>query len=361
MNGELSARQGAVLRALIEEYIGQGEPVGSGTLSRREDLEVSAATIRSELAELEERGLLVQPHTSAGRIPTDEAYRLYVDALVGRPALDPEQVGRLEEALAAGGDELPDVLGAASRELSRLTRQVGLVLSPELTRWVVGRIEFLFIDERRVVAVIVSQGGLVQHRMLTVERTIDRELLERVGRFLTDEFGGRTLTAMRRMLEERAGEERAAVDRLVRESIALGRRAVGDERHAAELFVDGASRLVGAPEFSDPDAVRSLLRTLEERDVLIELLGGLIDGRGVEVVIGRENPVADLARCSLVTAPYGPAGRPLGTVGIVGPTRMPYATAIALVGHLARALGSRLEPAPTDPEEGGEDPRKSGC
>lgn len=339
---ELNDRQRAVLRRLIAEHVRAGEPVASARLAQSPRLELSAASIRSVMAELEERGLLRQPHTSAGRVPTDAAYRLFVDELLGKPPrLSAAGAAGLEGALA-GRAEIPEMLEEASRQLSRLSKQVGLVLAPKPDAVVLDRLEFLRVDGRRVVAVLVGRSGWVEHRLLEVEAAPESDQLERIGRYLGENFGGRTLDEMRSRLIETAREERAALDSLARESLALGRAAL-DPREQVEIFVDGTSNLLGQPEFADLGALRTLFQTLEERELLIELLDRLARGRGVQVVIGSENPLADLENCSLVTATYGPGDRTLGTVGIVGPKRMHYGRAIALVGHLALVLGRLLE------------------
>jgi heat-inducible transcriptional repressor len=191
------------------------------------------------------------------------------------------------------------------------------------------------------VAILVGRAGLVHNRILELDRVPDQDELERIGRYLSDEFGGMPLERMRDALRQRLREERAIYDRLVAASLDLGHKAVEAEASAGELFVEGASNLLHLPEFADLDVVRTLFRALEEKRVLIDLLGRVLEGEGIQVVIGEENPLSDLARCSLVASNYGSAERPMGTVGIVGPTRMEYPRAMALVSYLAGAL-SRL-------------------
>jgi heat-inducible transcriptional repressor len=335
---ELDRRAAEVLRAVIRQHILSGEPVGSKAVTEGTRLDLSAASIRNVMADLEERGFLQQPHTSAGRIPTDSAYRLYVDQMLPRARVGAKQVQVIDAALAESRREIPDLLSEASRQLSQFSNQVGLVLAPALQRVVIDRIEFVRLDPRRVVAILIARTGEVHNRMLAVVEPETQRDLDHVGRYLTDELGGRTLPEMRDRLVLRMAEERAAYDTLMAQSLELGRQAFESDESDAELLVGGASNLIGSPEFSEIETMRGMFRTLEEKKALISLLSQVIEGTGVQVVIGAENPNAELNRCSLVVASYGGTDGRLGTLGIVGPTRMEYARAIALVDHLAGVL-----------------------
>ncbi len=339
---ELDSRSGEVLRTVIRRHIRTGEPVSSKTVTGGTLLELSPASIRNVMAELEERGLLQQPHTSAGRVPTDRAYRLYVDQMLRKTRVSASQAQAIDAALAGSRGEIPDLLAEVSRQLSQFSNQVGLVLAPNLQRVLIDRIEFVRIDPRRVVAILVARSGVVHNRMLEIAEPEEQVELDRIGRYLTDELGGLTLPEMRDRLLTRMSEERAAYDSLMRQSLELGRQALESHEDDAELLVEGASNLIGSPEFSELETMRGLLRTLEEKKALIHLLSQVIDGGGVQVVIGEENPEEQLNKCSIVVAGYGTDERTLGTLGIVGPTRMEYAKAIALVDHLAAVLSKWL-------------------
>jgi len=344
---ELDNRSGEVLRTVIRRHVLTGEPVGSKAVTDGTPLDLSPASIRNVMAELEERGLLQQPHTSAGRVPTDRAYRLYVDQMLRKTRVCPSQAQAIDVALAESRGEIPDLLAEASRQLSQFSNQVGLVLAPNMQRVLIDRIEFVRLDLRRVVAILVARSGVVHNRMLEVAEPTEQVELDRIGRYLTDELGGLTLPEMRDRLLTRMAEERAAYDRLMRQSLELGCQALESHPDDAELLVDGASNLIGSPEFSELETMRGLFRTLEEKKSLIRLLSQVIDAGGVQVVIGEENPQEQLNKCSVVAARYGTEDGILGTLGIVGPTRMEYAKAIALVDHLAVVL-SRLLSGPRD-------------
>ena len=336
---DLDPRQEAILRSVIREHILTGEPIGSRTVSRRPRLDLSPATIRSVMGELERRGLLSQPHHSAGRLPTVKAYRLYVDHLMGKPTLSRDKTRAIDEALGGHRGEITELLEEASHQLSRFSNQVGVVLAPELRRIVVEQIEFVRLDLRRVVAVLVGRSGVVHNRILDLAEPLEQFELDRVSAWLSQEFRGKELAEIRRMLAERLSEERAALDRLVARGLELGRLALETGEGPAEVYVEGASKLLDQPEFAlDPERVKELMRALERKRTLVELLGRVLDEDGVQVVIGAEQPEVGLPPCSVVAAAYGAPGRVMGTLGLVGPTRMEYAQAIALVEYLAQVL-----------------------
>lgn len=335
----LDRRQEAILKSVIREHILTGEPIGSRTVSRARRLDLSPATIRNIMAELEERGLLTRPHVSAGRLPTAQAYRLYVDRMLGNPRVSAPQVQAIDQALSASRGEITELLGEASRQLSRFSNQVGVVLAPEVHRIVVERLEFIRLEGNRVVAILVGRSGVVHNRILEVAEPLEQSELDRISRYLSEEFGGHTLPKMRQILRLRLTRERAAYDRMMARGLELGQRTVEAEAGGADVFVDGAANLLDCPEFADPERIKSLMQALEQKKALIELLGRCLNDPGVQVVIGEEDGPSGLADCSLVASNYSVGGRVIGTLGIVGPTRMEYAQAVALVDHLAKVLG----------------------
>lgn len=336
---ELNEREAQVLRSIIREHVLTGEPIASRTVSRGTRLDLSPATIRNIMAALAERGLLSQPHASAGRIPTTRAYRFYVDRMMERPRMRTTQAAEIQRALRESRGEIPDLLAEASRQLSRLSNQVGVVLGPEMERVRLEHFELVRLDPRRVVAIVVGRSGLVTNRIVAAGEPLDQAELDRIGRHLTAEFRGLTLPEIRLLLRRRLREERAAYDRLLARGLELGSRALEPgEGEGAAVFVEGTANLLDCPEFADVQRLRELVRTLNERETLIDLLGRVLASDGVQVVIGEESAATGLADCSLVASTYRIAGQPIGTVGIVGPTRMQYARAIALVDYLAHVL-----------------------
>jgi heat-inducible transcriptional repressor len=229
----------------------------------------------------------------------------------------------------------------ASRQLSRFSSHVGVVLAPEWRRIVVEQLEFVRLGPQRVVAILVGRSGVVHNRILEVEDPVEQAELDRIGSYLSERYHGWTLPEIRDELKQRITQERETYNLLASKALDLGRQAVELSRAESEVFIEGTSNLLNSPEFSDLERMRSVFRTLEEKSRLVEILGRVLDEDGVQVVIGRENDDVDLATCSLVASPYHSGERVMGTVGIVGPTRMQYARAVALVDYLAQVL-SRL-------------------
>lgn len=337
-HGDLDDRAGEILKSVIQAHVITGEPVGSRTLSRGAGLDLSPATIRNVMSDLEERGLLTQPHASAGRVPTDLAYRIYVDRLMSRPPIAAGHAHAIDEALLHRRGEIPELLSEAARQLSRVSQHVGVVLAPDMRRIVVEHLEFVRLDARRVVAILVDRAGVVHNRILEVDEAFDQSDLDRTGSELSRRFGGRTLPEIREAISRELLDERAAYDRRRSRLLELGRDALAIDPDATDVLVEGASNLLGTPEFNDLERTKALLRTLEQKGRLVDLLESVLEGQGVQVVIGHENPVSDLSGLSFVATTYGAGERVLGTVGIVGPTRMEYARAIALVDYLAHVL-----------------------
>ena len=334
---ELDDRESEILKSVIQAHVLTGEPVGSRTLSRATGLDLSPATIRNVMSDLEQRGLLAQPHASAGRVPTDRAYRIFVDRLMERPTIAAGQAQAIDEALHLRRGEIPELLNEAARQLSEVSQHVGVVLAPEMRRIVVERLEFVRLDPRRIVAILVDRSGVVHNRILEVLDPFDQADLDGMGNELSYRFAGRTLPEIREAIARELTEERVLYDDLRARLLALGREAL-DVEEVKDVLVEGASNLLGAPEFGDMARTRSLLRTLEQKGRLIDLLESVLGGQGVQVVIGHENPVSGLSELSLVATTYRAGDRVLGTVGIVGPTRMEYARTIALVDYLAHVL-----------------------
>lgn len=343
-SGELlTPRSWEVLSAVIDHHLAGGEPVGSRSVARSSTEQLCAATIRNVMVELEEMGLLEQPHSSAGRVPTDKAYRLYVNSMLRSPGRRPApeaQRARIARGLAGTHGEIPAVMEEASRLLSHLSRQVGVVVAPDLSRVVFERIDFVRLEGSRILAVIVDPAGVVTHRQVDVAEEIPQGSLDRMARMLTGEFSGLTIPAARGRLIALMAEEKARYDDLMAHALSIAERLL--DSHAAgdaTVYLDGASNIVGRHDFSTTGEMRELFQAFEEKSRLVEILSRCMQSGGLTVRIGSENEDPRLRHCAVVAAPYGVPGRVLGTVGIIGPTRMEYARAIPLIQTLSRELG----------------------
>lgn len=338
---QLSDRDKAILREVVLAYTLTGEPVSSRAIARQSRLGVSAATIRNSMAELEEEGLLSQPHTSAGRMPTAEAYRLYVDSL-----MPPVRIGKRERQLidraldeaVGSGDPL---LSAAGHALSELTQQVSVVLTPRMAETVLQAIDFVPLSRGRVLCVVAAAGGFVDHKILEIN-DISREELTRVANYLNERFAGMSLRSIRQRLVELLEDERTRVDELLRQSVLLARKALVDDM-AQDVVVDGTAGALSQPEMADVDKVRRLLSTFEHKVKLINLLSRLIEGQGVRVLIDDDSDLTSELGFSLVATSYHSGDRPIGSLGVFGPTRMEYARIVGLVNYLGERLTAALE------------------
>jgi heat-inducible transcriptional repressor len=338
----LDARARDILRSVVVSYIVTGEPVGSRTVARMLREGLSPASVRNVMADLEEMGFLAQPHTSAGRMPTDRAYRFYVDNLAGQESLPAGQRTVIRESLARLGADQGTAMEVVPKLLSRLSRQVGCFVSPPIADAVLKHIEFVRLGERRVVALFVDRAGGVTHRLLETEEDYAQPDLDRAGRYLVEEFSGKTLREIRAALVALMAQEKAAFDRLLRSAISLGASTLITEPDERRLILEGTTNIMKAPEFADIETMRRLFETFEEKHRLVGLLDRCLDQRGVRVVIGSEAEDPELNHLSLVLSRYEGEEGASGVFGILGPTRMPYDRAVALVDYISRLLAGSL-------------------
>ena len=340
-----SARAAQILAALVAEYIDSGEPVGSTRLAALSGLSVSSATVRNTLVELEELGYLQQPHTSAGRIPTDRGYRFYVDQLLAAPRS--VRSGAAVEAQLrrdAGTPALAeDVLAAVSQVLSRTARLVAFAL-PMTSEGILKEIEFVPLSATKVLVIVVADGGQVSRKAIDVGEEIDSHDLRQAANYLNTEFAGMPLEHIRLAIMERLRHERTLCDALRARALKLAHSGLEELPRRPSLFVDGAFSLLD--ETSEDSGVsiatlRALLRMVEEKERLVRLLNQYIDGPGLTIVIGQEHRTPDLRPFSLVAATYADGSR-RGTVGVIGPMRMHYSRTIAVVDGVAQAVSRVL-------------------
>ncbi len=339
MTAQLDQRRADVLKSLIELHIATGEPVGSESLSRLLGRALSAATLRNVMADLERMGYLGHPHTSAGRVPTGDGYRVYVDSLVPAPLAGAE-VGAIESELTASSPR--ELMETASRLLSRLTHNVGFVMAPQLDRVTFRHIDLLRLPHPRVLVVMVSRTGLVTSKMIEVDEPLDQDGLTACANYLNRHFAGLTLSAIRAHLLEVMRQEQALYDSLLKRVVAVGQRAFAvEDDPGGDVVLDGARNVLDLPEFGDLERMRALLRALEEKGRLVRILGACLARDGLRIVIGHEMPDPELSDLALVAARYPGDGGGWG-VGVVGCLRMEYGRVMTLVDHVGRAVASAL-------------------
>lgn len=328
----LDDRKAAILQVVVEEYIETAQPVGSAHVAQATNLAVSPATVRNEMAVLEHEGYLVQPHTSAGRIPTDKGYRFFVDQLTAPGILDAEQRLRVRDFFRTAHGELERMLHDTSRLLSSLTDYAAVVVSPPHEGAVIRSVQLVGLAPRVALVVVVLGNGVVEKRTIDLTDGVDDARLGAAGARLSAHLVGHTLSA--------GGAPWSTGDDLTDAVVADALRALAGD-HAAEpdqVFMGGVARMTGA--FDAVDTVRQVLGTLEQQYVVVTLLRDVLD-RGLSVAIGSEHGLEQLSTCAVVVAPYKAEGL-IGTVGLLGPTRMNYPLALAAVALVSQRLGKRL-------------------
>lgn len=338
----LEPRQERILLAVIREYIATAEPVGSSMLSQKLNLECSPATIRSEMARLEEMGYLAHPHTSAGRIPLDRAYRYYVDKLM-RSRIDiepPPEAHAIARDFEDANRELERLIDHTTRVLSQITRYTSVVLGPRLARSLFKYLQLVPVGPRQILLVMMTHTSSIVHKVVEVSSPVDPDRLARLTNMLNDRLHGLSLDAihqgLRRLPEPLEPE---IVERVSDATRDLLRESTN------RAFLEGAANLLDQPEFHDVHKVRALLEVLEHEQMLVEVMDQSLSDTGVMVVIGAENPVSEMRQCTVVSATYTVDGVPVGSLGVLGPTRLPYERVIPIVRYVADRFGSRLSRA----------------
>ena len=329
---QIGDRQRELLRAVIREYIATAEPVASAALVRRYGLGVSSATVRNELAVLEELGLLTHPHTSAGRVPTDLGYRYFIESLMPRPSLPATEQVTVSHQFQQALSDTAQWMRLAASTLARLTTEAAIVTPPATSRSTLKHVEAVPISERRVLLVAVMDGGAVRQQLLELHEPVTTEHLRRLSTRLTSELEGKALPSVRAAAATEAGMDAIVATALVR----LLEEA--DAGRGSDVYYDGIQNILAQPEFAESDSVREVLGLLEDRTRLAEILPSALGAGEVHVTIGSEHRLERLHGFSLVFGRYGAERDVVGYVGIVGPTRMDYARSIGAVRYVGSLM-----------------------
>ena len=335
----LDIRAKTLLKTLVERYIAEGQPVGSRTLSKFSGLELSPATIRNVMSDLEEMGFITSPHTSAGRIPTPLGYRLFVDTLLTVKPLARREMSDLQGGLQP--DQPLRVISHASQLLSELTHFAGVVVTPRRQSPRVRQVEFLRLSESRVLLIIVTDGGEVQNRILFTQRDFSPSELTEAANYFNQNCIGLNFEQMRARLGDELRQLKSDVSELMNAAMQAGNEAVADT--SGQYVISGERNLLDVEDFSsNMSRLRQLFDLFEQRSRLAQLLELSSRADGVQVFIGGESGIAPLDECSVVAAPYEVGGEVVGTVGVIGPTRMAYERVIPIVDITAKLMSSAL-------------------
>lgn len=341
-SAELSERKKLILKAIVEAHIAGGEPVGSKSLVENRQLSCSSATIRNEMSELEEMGYLEKPHTSAGRVPSELGYRFYVDTLVQHYAMTAREVSEINQLLKAKMNELDQVLEVASKLASNMTNYTGFAIRPKLTSHSISKFEAIAIDEYRILLVMITSGGTVKTRKLSVDYEISSEVLEKTNRVLNQNLAGLgnyeiTLPILMN-LEDQMGEDAALIRPII--------KVIYDTMSEAEdgdLRISGLNRLLQYPEFSDSEKFGELLTAIEQKEEILNLISNHTSDNDINVIIGSESSVNVMNNSSVIYKPIQKNGHTIGAIGVIGPLRMDYAKVLATVEELGENIASIID------------------
>ena len=339
----LGERAQQLLRTLIESYIRDGQPVGSRALSRESGLQLSAATIRNVMADLEELGFVASPHTSAGRVPTDKGYRFFVDTLLQLRPLDDAATAEMRRHFEASRDNSTELIATVSQLLSSATQLAGVVTLPRARQASVTQMEFVGLSENRVLVVLVFNDREVQNRIIQLERHYSAGELQRASNYLNEQFRGRSLRQVREELLRQLSEARAHMNQIMLDAIAVAQQvfdAGGEDK--VEYVIKGETNLMGVAELTNVEKLRRLFEAFNEKRDFLHLLDQSLKAEGVQIFIGHESGYRILDDCSVVTAPYGDRDAVVGVLGVIGPTRMAYERVIPIVDMTAKLLTAAL-------------------
>jgi heat-inducible transcriptional repressor len=337
----LSKRAQYLFKVLVERYISEGQPVGSRTLARDAGLDLSPATIRNVMADLEEMGLIRAPHTSAGRMPTVRGYRLFVDTLLTVKQPLSSEIQRIWNNLGASRDT-QSLIKRASTLLSEVTCLAGIVMLPRTEQQALTHVEFLPLSDKRVLVILVINTSEVQNRIIYTERDYTSAELQQAANYLNQAFRGRELSAVRDKLLKEMRVAREAVDRMMQTAIEMAQQVFEPGESREDYVLAGQTNLMGMAEF-DIDQLRQLFEAFNQKRDILHLLDQALSAQGMQIFIGEESGYSFLDDCSVVTSTYQADGRVLGVLGVIGPTRMSYERVIPIVDLTAKILGSALK------------------
>lgn len=337
---QLDPRKLRILQAIIDDYIVSAEPVGSRTIARKSSIGLSSATIRNEMSDLEEMGYLEQPHTSAGRIPSDKAYRLYVDRLMKVRPLHNQEAEHFKRLYDQKTRQIEQVILYTARILSDITTYTSMVMAPQLNKVTIRHIQLVPVDSQVALLVIVTSSGIMRDTLITIPEGIDGDYLVRISNMLNEHFRDKTFDQVDvqslQQIQQEFSKDRKFFHTLI--DILTESFAAQDSK---EIYLGGTTNIFNFPEYQDILRAKAFLGLMEEKDLLYKMLSAS-EGEGVSVTIGSENPYDEIKDCSIVTATYRIGDRVLGTIGIIGPTRMEYAKTVSVMDHMGKTLSQYL-------------------
>ncbi|MGZ4969699.1 MAG: heat-inducible transcriptional repressor HrcA [Methylobacter sp.] len=344
----LNERSLQLLKTLVERYISDGQPVGSRVLSKDSDLNLSPATIRNVMADLEDLGLVHSPHTSAGRVPTVSGYRLFVDTLLTVKPLESKDLTLLHQGLSVSEDT-SDVIGVASRLLSELTQMAGVVTLPKRELVCLRHIEFLSLSHTRVLVIFVTNEQEVHNKIIHTSKVFSPAELQQAANYLNSIYSGRSLDAVRKAVLKELQEDQERMNQGMLDAVKMAQLAFDQDNTKDDYVLTGETNLMGFSELSDMERLKNLFEAFSQKQGVMHLLDQCMKADGVQIFIGEESGYRAFDHCSLVTSSYSVSDEVVGVLGVIGPTRMAYQKIIPFVDVTAKLLGAALNPKSTTP------------
>ena len=345
---ELSRRAQKILQAVVTEYLQSGDAVGSRTITRRHGIGLSPATVRNVMSDLEDLGLLEQPHTSAGRVPTGSGLRFFIDSLLKVRGLSTQEKERIRLNYSSEGHDfqsVSEVLEQTSKMLSDITRHAGIVLAPSPGRRKLEQLEFRVLRKNKLLCILVTSDGQIENRIVTLETSIDVHQMARIHKYLDQLLGGLTLDEIRDRVRLALADEKNRYDSMVSAALVLGKAVFDKPSRGADVMVSGQANLLasdGAPDEEHFERMRQLLQALEDKEVMVQLLDRTLNADGIQVFLGAETTLSRLGDSSVIAMPYGPGEQPIGAIAVIGPRRMNYGKVMSIVDFTADVVSELL-------------------
>ncbi|HEX2946602.1 MAG TPA: heat-inducible transcriptional repressor HrcA [Clostridia bacterium] len=337
----MDERKKRILQAIIDDYIDTAEPIGSRTIARKHELGLSSATIRNEMADLEEMGYLAQPHTSAGRVPSDKGYRIYVDELMQVRELEIDEIEKIKSAMELRINELSQLIRQASAVLSRFTRYTSMVITPQMKTSTIKAIQVVPIESGKAMVIVVTNAGIVRNILVKISESVAPDVLIMVSNALNNKLAGLTIEQVDlRIIRELEKELGMSGELLL--PILSGAADCINQIDNAEVYVEGTTNIFNHPEFRDMVKARDFMNLLDERTGICKALFDAIHFEGINVRIGSENDLTSIRDCSLITTNYNIADTYIGTIGVIGPTRMDYPRVISSMKYVRKLMGEEI-------------------
>lgn len=343
----LDERSKQILYAVVQSYISKPDPVGSRFVTKKYSFGFSPATVRNIMADLEDLGFLSQPHTSAGRVPTDKGYRFYVDSIMGVRETgefdsgEGDFVQQFAKKLESIRNDVSNMFLEVTNSLSMMSNYIGVVTPPRAEKTIFNRIDFIRYKEDKVVAILLTEEGVIKNKIIGVDSRLTQDDLNRIADYLNAEYSGRTIDEIKNLLVRKAYREKALWDKLIARAIKIYEQAISFTED--DVYVSGLYDVMNLPDFSDISKIREISKAIKDKHIILKLLDELSDSEGVHVFIGNENPVEEMKNLSVVASTYKEKERPMGVIALIGPTRMDYSKAIYMVDTIAKCISRTFD------------------